>query len=250
MPQTRYRLPATAALLVGFAVVCFIILLTALNGVGTDGELYYNEQLREAVPADAELCDAALRVLDGQLADYLKGDAEALKGAPFNDRELTHLRDCFDLFELLRRVRARLIPWAIVLTLGGAYALRDRRLIRRCAWLGPLLLLLPLGAFALYAALNFDAAFTLFHRVLFRNDLWLLDPRTDLLIRICPEGMFMRMGARIAVYSLIGIVAVSAAVTLLTFLWPKGKEDKNAWKTTTRRGPAPKQITFGSRGMR
>ena len=112
---------------------------------------------------------------------------------------------------------------AIVLILGGAYVLRDRRRIRLCAWLSPLLLLLPLGAFALYAALNFDAAFTLFHKLLFRNDLWLLDPRTDVLIRICPESMFMDMGIRIAAYSLAGMLAVSALAAALTFIWPKGK---------------------------
>ena len=127
--------------------------------------------------------------------------------------------------------------------------MQDRRRIRRCAWLSPLLLLIPLGLFALFAALHFDRAFTLFHRVLFRNDLWQLDPKTDLLIRICPESMFVHMGARIGAYSLAAILAVSALATALTFIWPK-KKGENTWKTTTRRGPAPKRIDFGGRGAR
>ena len=49
---------------------------------------------------------------------------------------------------------------------------------------------------------------------------------------------------------MIGIVAVSAVATALTFIWPRGKEDKNTWKTTMRRGPAPRQYDFGKRGTR
>lgn len=240
---------AAIALSLGLAVLYAIILLTAIHVVGTDAKLYYSEQMKADILPAAGIADGALRELDDRLASYLKGDAAALDGAPFNERELTHMADCYDLFALLRRVRSRLIPWAIVLILGGAYVLKDRRRARLCAWLSPLILLVPLGLFAIYAAADFDRAFTLFHSVLFRNDLWLLDPRTDLLIRICPESMFMHMGARIAIYSLIGMLAVSAAATLITILWPKNKEE-NAWKTTTRRGPAPRQYDFGSRAKR
>ena len=251
MKDKRRRILSAIALLLGFAVVYFIIVLTTVNEVGTDSDLYYSEQVKAGILPEAGITEADLQIVDGQLAEYLRGDETALiPGNPFNEREMTHMEDCYNLFVLLRKVRARLIPWAVVLILGGAYILRDRKRIRLCAWLSPLILLMPLGAFALYAALDFDAAFTLFHRVLFTNDLWLLDPRTDLLIRICPASMFMHMGIRIAVFSLIGIVAVSAVATALTFIWPRGKEDKNTWKTATRRGPAPRQYDFGKRGTR
>lgn len=247
--MNKYRLPATVALLLGFAVLYAILLLTAIHLIGTDAGLYYSEQMKADILPAAGIADGALRELDDRLASYLKGDAAALDDAPFNAREMTHMADCFELFALLRKARARLIPWAILLIVGGAYVLKDRRRARLCAWLSPLALLLPLGLFAAYAAADFDRAFALFHNVLFRNDLWLLDPRTDLLIRVCPESMFMHMGAHIALLSLIGMLAVSAAATLLTFIWPKNKEE-NAWKTTTRRGPAPKRIDFGNRGTR
>ena len=250
MSENNRRRAGTIALLLGFAVLFFIIVLTALHAVGTDDGLYYSEQMKAGVLPAAGITEDALRRVDGRLADYLRGDETALiPGDPFNEREMTHMKDCLDLFNLLRKVRSRLIPWAVLLIVGGAYLLRDRKRIRLCAWLSPLILLLPLGAFAIYAVADFDAAFTFFHKVLFTNDLWLLDPRTDLLIRICPASMFMHMGVRIAVCSLIGIVAVSAVATLLTFIWPRGKEE-NEWKTTTWRGPAPKQITFGRTGMR
>ena len=53
--------------------------------------------------------------------------------------------------------------------------------------------------------------------MLFDNDLWLLDERTDLLIRICPEEMFAAMGLRIALSSGLAMAGVTALAVLLTY---------------------------------
>ncbi|MBQ6375227.1 MAG: TIGR01906 family membrane protein [Clostridia bacterium] len=271
MTDKKRKTTGTAALTTGFAVLCVIILLTAVHAVGTDAGLYHSEQVKAGILPAAGIRDADLRMLDGRLADYLSGDAAALysdaqadaPGAPvvqvaidgearaaFNEREMAHLQDCYRLFALLRKVRSRLIPWAVLLIAGGAYILQDRRRARLCAWSSPWVLLVPMGIAAAVVAADFDAAFTLFHRALFSNDLWLLDPRTDLLIRICPESMFMHMGVRILIYSLIGILAVSAAATALTFIRPRGKEEDTWNNRDMRRGSGQKQITFGKTGMR
>jgi len=141
----------------------------------------------------------------------------------------------------------------VLLIVGGAYLLQNRKKARRCAWLAPLVLLAPLGAFALWAAVDFDGAFTFFHRLLFTNDLWLLDPRTDLLIRICPQSMFAAMGLRIALLSLGGMAGVTALAVLLTYIWPKDKEGGgNAWNDNraTRRAAAQGPKTFDVGGKR
>jgi integral membrane protein (TIGR01906 family) len=49
---------------------------------------------------------------------------------------------------------------------------------------------------AVASAINFNYVFTVFHEILFTNDLWLLDPRTDNLIRMMPEGLFMDIALR------------------------------------------------------
>ena len=38
----------------------------------------------------------------------------------------------------------------------------------------------------------------MFHHIFFDNDLWILDPSTDLLINIVPEPFFMDTAGRIA----------------------------------------------------
>ena len=52
------------------------------------------------------------------------------------------------------------------------------------------------SALLIWAAVNFDGLFITFHRAAFRNDGWLLDPRTDLLIRLMPVKFFMALGIR------------------------------------------------------
>ena len=271
--QSRRTVGATA-LALGLVALMLILILTALHAVGTDDHLYYRLQLEADILPASGISDADLQTLDAALAHYLAGQPEELvmpsesePGAydlmalnvngtlqpAFNDREMAHLKDCYNLFELLRKVRRRLIPWAVLLIVGGAYLLSDRRKARRIAWLAPLILLIPLGAFALWAALDFGGAFTFFHRLLFTNDLWLLDPRTDLLIRICPESMFMAMGGGIALRGLAILIGVPALATGLTLIWPKPKaKEEHSWNDnrTTRRASAYRPKTFDVKGKR
>lgn len=241
-------------LTLGLVALMLIVILTALHAVGTDDALYFKLQTEAGILPQAGVSEEELRSIDRRLADYLRGDSAALEeDPPFNAREMTHMADCQRLFALLRKVRSRLIPWAVLLIVGGAYLLQNRRKARRCAYLAPLILLAPLGAFAIWAAVDFDGAFTFFHRLLFTNDLWLLDPRTDLLIRICPESMFAAMGLRIALLGLGGMAGVTALAVLLTHIWPKTKNDEgNAWNDNraTRRAAAQRPKTFDVGGKR
>ena len=65
---------------------------------------------------------------------------------------------------------------------------------------GTVLTALAVGAMATYIALDFEGAFIAMHRLLFTNDLWLLDPRTDLLICLMPEEMFISLAVRLGLY--------------------------------------------------
>ena len=268
MTDRSRKTVGTIALALGLVALMLILILTAVHTVGTDDALYYELQSSADIQPRSGISDGDLRALDSALASYLAGRPDELtapsESAPgeydlmalnvngalqpaFNEREMAHLADCAALFALLRKVRRRLIPWAVLLIVGGAYLLGDRRTARRAALLSPLILLIPLGAFALWAALDFDAAFTFFHRALFTNDLWLLDPRTDLLIRICPESMFMAMGRMIALRGLAILIGVPAVAAGLSLIWPKSKSSGgNAWNDNraTRRASAQRPKTF------
>ena len=76
--------------------------------------------------------------------------------------------------------------------LDAAQALKDGMKIG----FGALLVLVI--ALVLFALADFRAAFELFHRIAFTNDNWLLDPRTDRLIRMMPQQLFETLCLQIA----------------------------------------------------
>ena len=211
--------------LVGFAALVFSMILDSVDAVGTDPELYYQLQMEAGVLETAGISEADLRRVDGALADCLKGDPDALNfeievfgrvQPVFNEKELIHMEDCRQLFGLLRRVLVSADTLAVCGLVIGVLWLKDKRKIRLAGWIEPLVIVVPLGAFAAWAALDFNSAFNFFHEILFTNDLWLLSPRTDLLIRICPASMFMNMGVRIGVYSLIWTLLIVILTTVFT----------------------------------
>lgn len=215
-----------AFVLLGVFSIILAGILTVVDWIGTDDELYRELQMKAGILDAAGISEEDLGLLDGALADCLKGNENALEPLEvevfgqvqpaFNERERIHMEDCRQLFILLRQARDAAGIAGPILLILGALLLHDRGRIRRAAWIAPLVLLIPLGAFAIWAAADFGAAFNFFHKLLFTNDLWLLDPRTDLLIRLCPASMFMSMGMRIGILSLTAMLAAPAAVSICT----------------------------------
>lgn len=108
----------------------------------------------------------------------------------FGQREKDHMVDVQNLF--LAGFRVRNI--SLLLLLGSLYVLYRKgsrsltaRALAFASWL-PLSLALALG---LVVSLDFSRYFVIFHEIFFDNDLWLLNPNTDILIQMLPEGFFM-----------------------------------------------------------
>ena len=62
-------------------------------------------------------------------------------------------------------------------------------------------------AVGLFALMGFDSLFHKFHQLSFANDFWLLDPRTDYLLLMFPQGFWFDATMR-----LVGLVVAGAAV--------------------------------------
>lgn len=134
----------------------------------------------------------------------------------FNDRELQHM---VDVQIIMQRVLQA--TWIAL----GALALSALVIIAADFGTGILALLWAIGAgglvtaalvglIALGSLLDFNRLFLLFHFVSFSNDLWLLDPRTDHLIQLFPQGFFYDAALQIGFRS-AGIGAAMAAVALI-----------------------------------
>lgn len=65
-----------------------------------------------------------------------------------------------------------------------------------------------------WAFVDFDAFWTTFHHIAFRNDLWLLDPNVDLMINLFPAAFFSKLVFRIIAVFAVSFLAVFAGCYL------------------------------------
>ena len=110
----------------------------------------------------------------------------------FNARETAHLRDVKHLFQTTFRVQELSIAFVFTYVVGVFIWAREGSLRRLATQvlagsLVAIAVILGLGAVALA---GFDRAFEEFHFIAFNNDLWRLDPRTDHLIQMFPQGFW------------------------------------------------------------
>jgi integral membrane protein (TIGR01906 family) len=132
----------------------------------------------------------------------------------FNQREVSHLRDVKRLVWGGYLIGA--VSGVYLLIAAGVGAVLHRRksveaLARRLLWGGGLTLGLIL-AVGLFAAVGFDTLFLKFHQLVFANDFWQLDPRTDFLVMLFPQDFWFDSTIWVAIRAVIG----ASAVTLLS----------------------------------
>jgi integral membrane protein (TIGR01906 family) len=110
----------------------------------------------------------------------------------FNDREVIHLKDVKGLIWLDYWVLLGTIVYVLGFAAVGLWWQR-KKYFRQLAWrmLGggiiTLVLMLALGLGTLF---NFDQLFLQFHLISFTNELWQLNPATDYLIMLFPQGFW------------------------------------------------------------
>ena len=210
-------------ILCGFALM-IILLITSIEAVTYWTPGYYEkEYAKYGVLNDVHMeMDDLLDVTDEMMA-YLRGNREDLhvptivNGQPrefFNDREIAHMEDVQGLF--IGGLWLRRIGILITLCFAALAYFRGRKSAERTEALKRLIpksLCIGTGAvFAVALALigiistDFSKYFIVFHKIFFNNDLWVLDPRTDMLINIVPEGFFFDTAARIALVFAVIVV--------------------------------------------
>lgn len=199
---------ACAAISISLSLLVFIIDIAALS----EG-LMLRLMVRCAPPESTQLPAEEYEPVVRMIVSYLKGDrpdfqhfftADGVTYAAFNAWEQQHMADVQGLFRLCDGQVWMLIAIAAAAMLAELRLYWEESLLR--AFRRTLLCVLGIAAgIAVLACADFDGVFTLFHRIAFTNDLWLLDPRTDLLIRLMPSGFFVRYAALIGGLWLAGM---------------------------------------------
>ncbi len=218
------------------AAVCLMIvfLITSIEAVAYWTPGYYEKEYEkyQVLKDLPEMTMEDLLTVTDEMMAYLRGNREDLHvfstiGGEhrefFNQREIAHMEDVRGLFLgglMIRRISILLAAACI----GGLFLWKGKK---GAAKLLPPSLCLGTGIFfaaclltAAVISTDFSKYFVVFHHIFFNNDLWILNPETDLLINIVPEPFFMdtamRIGIIFAVVSLI-FLAVCA------FFWRRSR---------------------------
>ena len=208
-------------ILVSFAALLMSIgLLAAAIYIPATADWVMQPLMEHFAPSeDTGLPAAEYAPVVDMITDYLSGSADTFQHiftvdgteyAAFNQKEQHHMADVQNLFEL-----CRFMIWAClgVLVFSGI-ALRKRIRWRtlRCTLL---CILAVVTAVIILACIDFNSLFILFHKIAFTNDLWLLNPRTDMLIRLMPLEFFIGYAAIIGCCWLLGMAGLLAVSTII-----------------------------------
>ena len=201
-----------------------VFLITSVEAVTYWTPGYYEHEYEKYnVTAAVHMeMDDLLQVTD-EMMDYLRGNRDDLHvmtvvdGSPrefFNAREIAHMEDVRGLLLgaiTLRRVC--LAAAAVCVLLMAALKADLKRTLPRMLCVGTGLFFLLAAGIGLLIASDFSRYFVVFHHIFFDNDLWILNPATDLLINIVPEPFFADTALRIGL-TFGGAVLVFFAVCL------------------------------------
>jgi integral membrane protein (TIGR01906 family) len=126
----------------------------------------------------------------------------------FNQREVIHLRDVKNLIQTGYKLLWISLAYVLIYILCFIKFKRQQwRDLAHSVMLGCGISLGLIAVFGIAAFFNFDQVFLQFHLFSFDNSFWKLDPRTDYLIAMFPQGFFFDIvifgGAGIALEALV-----------------------------------------------
>jgi len=206
VPPGRRRLAPTLLWLVVSAL--FIVSIPAFL-ISTNARWAINEPklynlgfAQFNVPESTGISQEQLERGGQQIRDYFNNDAEFLdlrvilngtEVSLYKEREVLHMGDVKGLIQGVYKLQLASLAYLLIASASVFYLFRREGLARlsRLAILGAGLTL-GIGAVVGIASLvAWNQVFLLFHYISFDNLLWILNPRTDYLIRMFPTSFFL-----------------------------------------------------------
>ena len=219
MSKAGRRTAAAAGFCFLFAVILLVTAMSVYNIAGNK-DVLATQMRRFSTPEHSGLPDEEYPEVGRMIAVYLTGggktfqhtytDSDGNTVECFSDREADHMADCRDLIALAGRFRRYSGIAAAVLFAVGVLLWKYRRSFSTGMLAGFGLTVLICLAILAWSIIDFDSLFTAFHRLAFTNDGWLMDARTDMLVRLMPTLFFRSLGIKVLMAA-----AVAAAVCFI-----------------------------------
>lgn len=211
-----------------------IFLITSIQLVVGMGNGYFRKEYEKyQIPEQISVSMENLLQVTEEMMAYLEGKRENLeietviagqKKEFFNEIEKLHMEDVRILFQ--RGIALRRMAVVLLLLCCGIFVLRKKPwldiILRVYRFLFPIICIFW-GAAAGIISANFTEYFIVFHRLLFENEYWWLDPKTSLLVNLVPEPFFIDTAVRI----LILFLSFSGSIFVISIMT---KKRKSIWK--------------------
>ncbi len=216
----------------------FFILAIPLALIGTNVRFLANDKHvydyafdHYNAPARTGISRAELERGAAELRSYFNNDqqfisVQVMQGnreiSLFNDRETQHLHDVKSVFGFVNHLEEIALVYIMAYVIGVFIWARERPLRKLAVHTltGALLTIAVVGSLAVVAVTGFDQAFEQFHHIAFSNNLWQLDPATDHLIQMFPEGFWFDVTMALGILTIVEAAILAVASTVhLTLSW-------------------------------
>lgn len=209
-------------LVLGLALAVFIIALSATAGLNLRG-IYSADIDRYGLTDISGLSKERLEENFRVLVDYnnIWGAKELdFPDFPMSEHGRIHFEEVKRIFcglQLVGLISAVIIAAYVI----SVMAKKDKtgRTVQRAASdlrflkYGAMMVIIIPAVLGGAIAINWDMAFVVFHKLLFRNDYWLFDLETDPVITVLPDQFFMHVAL-----VMIGVALLSCAVCLVAYI--------------------------------
>ena len=206
-----------------FIIAVPLFLITgSVNWAFNNPGLYNDGFEKYSISRISGITDADLRQVGADIRSYINSDDEPMdirtrilgtEQDLFNDREVAHMKDVKRLVRGVYFLSSASAVFLAVMVVAGFVIQRSRffePLAKGALWGGGLTLGL-LVVFGILALADFESLFIKFHQLSFANNFWQLDPRTDYLVRIFPDGFWVDATVWVAVRTVAGAMLLTVA---------------------------------------
>ncbi|MCQ1530786.1 TIGR01906 family membrane protein [Lutispora saccharofermentans] len=192
-------------------VLPLFILLISTEIAAFDINYYRTEYEKYNISRNLAIEQKDLMDSTSKLLDYLRDNRKDLDFQTtvngieqefFSDRDKLHMVDVKNLFITGRNIRNGILILLLFIIIVLRYNRNIRFDVGKALLLSSIAGVLPIVLLVILINIDFYKYFTIFHEILFTNDLWLLDPNADRLVNIFPESFFSDIAFRIITYYL------------------------------------------------
>ena len=200
-----------------------LIVSVAVNIYAGSVDLYTGGFSKYHISEATGISNTQLQGVAHGMVDYFNGkvrspqvevDIRGIERPVYNQKELIHLEDVRKIIDIFKMLE---ILSLIIFLVTGLYLFFKFGVIRLLKGLqaGAVVTVVFLGSVMLWALIDFNSIFYFFHILSFSNDLWLLDPATDYLIMMFPEGFFFDSAILMVATIIAAAILVWVAASVL-----------------------------------